>query len=120
MIIEKGDIYWYLIPTYDEFKSIPHPQVVIQDSVLNRSRINSVVVCGLTTNMKKATWPGNILLDINEANLSKQSIIDVSQVSVIKKNELGQYIGQLSANRISQIFSGMKLIQSLQEQRSKT
>ena len=54
MIINRGDIYW--VPVLDdtgEIRKIIHPQVVIQDSIINQSRIDTIVVCGLSTNMKK-------------------------------------------------------------------
>ena len=113
MNIDQGNVYWCSIPKGDKENPIPHPQVVIQDTIINQSRIDSIVVCGITTNMKKVGWPGNILLHKNEANLIKESIVDVSQVSVIKKSELGDFIGQLTPDRLSQIFSGMLLVQSL-------
>jgi mRNA interferase MazF len=117
-VIKQGNVYWCSVQTANGTTTIPHPYVVIQDTVINLSRINSVVVCGITTNMKKATWPGNIILESGEANLIQRSIIDVSQVSVIQKNQLGDYIGELSSSRLSQLFSGMKIIQALQEQSS--
>jgi len=117
MRIEQGEVYWYSMVIDGELNPIPHPQVVIQDTIINQSRIDTIVVCGITSNMKKVSWPGNVMLNLNEANLPKKSIIDISQISVIKKVALGEYIGKLSPDRISQIFSGMKLIQALQEQK---
>ena len=117
MKFTQGDVYWYTIPSKNNTKSIPHPYVIIQETVMNQSKIDSIVICGITSNMKKASWPGNIILNLNEANLTKQSIIDVSQILTVKKVELGEYIGKLSSDRIIQIFSGMKLIHSFQEHR---
>ena len=96
MTIDQGDIYWVL----SEKSSYTHPHVVIQDNVLNHSRINTVVICALTTNMKRANMPGNVLLDAGEANLPKQSIVVVSQVSTVEKSQLGEYIGSLTRQRV--------------------
>jgi len=85
--------------------------VVIQDNVFNRSRINTVVVCALTSNMKRANEPGNVLLEVGEANLSKQSVVVVSQVSVVEETQLGEYIGTLTRQRINQILAGMRFQQ---------
>jgi mRNA interferase MazF len=117
-VIKQGNVYWCSVQTANGTTTTPHPYVVIQDTVINQSRIDTVVVCGITTNMKKATWPGYIVLESREANLTQRSIIDVSQVSVIQKSQLGDYIGEISASRLSQLFSGMKIIQSLQGQSS--
>ena len=81
-VIHRGDVFW--IEPDESRGSIPgspHPHVVIQDDVFNRSRIHTVIVCALTSNLKRANEPGNVLLDVGEGNLSKQSVVIVSQVS---------------------------------------
>ena len=110
MKIEQGNIYWYSALGAD---SVPHPHVVIQDTILNQTRIETTVVCGITSNMKKVLWPGYVLLEENEGNLIKKSLVDISQVLVVKKDELGEFIGKISDERIEQIFLGMKLLQDL-------
>jgi mRNA interferase MazF len=114
--INQGDIYWTPLgePNGSE-QGFTHPQVVIQNDVINRSRINTVVVCALTSNLKRANAPGNILLEVGEANLPKQSVVVVSQVSTVVKSQLGEYIGSLTKERINQIFSGMQFLQLLAE-----
>lgn len=110
--VNQGDIYWLLIEASGEAQGeIRHPYVVIQEDVLNHSRIDTVVVCALTSNLKRATYPGNVLLDINEANLPRQSVVEVSKVSTIEKAQLGEYIGSLSEQRIKQILAGMRFQQ---------
>ena len=118
MVINQGDIYW--VPLEEPNGSEPgyiHPHVIIQDDVLNRSRIKTVVVCALTTNIKRAKAPGNVLLEEGEANLPKQSVVVVSQVSTVNKTQLGEYIGSLTEQRINQILAGMQFLQSMTERR---
>jgi mRNA interferase MazF len=116
MLIKQGDIYWVSFdgPSGPE-SSIAHPQVIVQDNVLNRSRIDTVVVCALTTNAKRANLPGNVRLEVGEANLPKPSIVAVSQVSTVAKTQLGEYIGSLTQERINQILAGMRFLQSMTE-----
>lgn len=110
--VSQGDIYWLQVEESSEAQGeIRHPYVVIQEDVLNHSRIDTVVVCALTSNLKRATYPGNVLLDINEANLPRQSVVEVSKVSTIEKAQLGEYIGSLSEQRIKQILAGMRFQQ---------
>ena len=111
MEVNQGDIYWVQL----EEPSYIHPYVVIQDNVINHSRINTVVVCALTTNSKRANIPGNVLLEAGEANLPKQSIVVVSQVSTIEKAQLGEYIGSLTKQRIKHILAGMRFLQLMTE-----
>lgn len=107
-IINQGDVYWLQRIDSD----IPHPHVVIQDDVLNHSRIHTVVVCSLTSNIQRVNMPGNILLEADEANLPKRSVVEISKVSTVNKIQLGEYIGSLSKARIEQILAGMRFIQS--------
>jgi mRNA interferase MazF len=112
-VISQGDIYWIRLEKPGESKpSYPHPHVVIQEDVFNRSRINTVVVCALTSNMNRANEPGNVLLEVGEANLPKQSVIVVSQISTVDKTRLGECIGSLTKRRINQILAGMRFLPS--------
>lgn len=118
MKVNQGDIYWVPLQEPNDLDvGYTHPHVVIQDDVINHSRVNTVVVCALTTNIKRANLPGNVLLEAGEANLAKQSIVVVSQVSTVRKAQLGEYIGSLSKQRVDQILSGMRFVQRLTEHR---
>jgi mRNA interferase MazF len=113
-IINQGDIFWIQAENSGEtgLGFYPHPYVVIQDDLLNHSRIHSVVVCALTTNLKQANAPGNVLLEMGEANLPKHSAVVVSKVTAVNKSQLGAYIGTLTEQRIKQILAGMRLLQT--------
>ncbi len=104
-VINQGDVYW--LPSQE---GISHPHVVVQENVFNHSRIHTVVVCALTSNPKKISIPGNVLLDVGEASLSRQSVVEVSKVLSIDKTQLGDYIGSLSESRINQILAGMRFL----------
>ncbi len=110
--IRQGGIYWARIAEADD-DEIVHPQVVIQDDAINGSRIGSVVVCALSTNMRKAYAPGNVLLDEGEAGLPKRSVVVVSQVSCIEKGQLGEHIGSLGPERVEEILRGMLQVRNL-------
>jgi mRNA interferase MazF len=113
MDINQGDIYWAAL---DKSSGFPHPQVVIQEDAINHSRISSVVVCALSTNLKRAKAPGNVFLNEGEANLPKRSVVLVAQVSAIDKSELSAYIGTLDAQRVSEILAGMRFQQRIGRQ----
>jgi mRNA interferase MazF len=114
MLINQGDIYWVTLEGPGGVEpGIAHPHVVIQEDVLNHSRIHSVVICALTTNAKRAKAPGNVLLEAGEANLLKQSIVEVSKTSTVDKGQLGEYIGSLDQPRIHQILAGMRFLQRM-------
>ena len=110
-MINQGDVYWIDIGGPTGFgPALLHPHVVIQNNVFNRSRIQTVVVCALTSNLRRASAPGNILLDPGEANLPKQSVVNISQIFTVDKTDLGEYVGTLSRGRIYEILAGIRLL----------
>jgi mRNA interferase MazF len=111
MVITQGDLFWVELgePRGSE-PSYRHPFVVIQNDAFNKSKINTVVVCALSSNLKLAKAPGNVLLKKGEANLSKASVVNISQVMTINKDELEAKIGQLSKKRIEEIIDGFQFL----------
>ena len=111
MVIKQGDIFWIDLdqPSGSELGYI-HPFVVIQNNVFNKSQIGTVVVCAITSNLKRAKSPGNILLFPGEADLPKQSVVNISQIYTIDKKDLGEKIGTLSPQRVQEILDGIDLI----------
>ena len=110
-MIRQGDIYW--VDLGEPIGSAPgfrHPHVVVQNDVFNDSRIHTVVVCALTSNLRRAEAPGNVLLMPEEANLSKQSVVNVSQIFTVDKRQLGEKIGSLSTLRVREILDGIRLV----------
>lgn len=111
MVILQGDIYWVDLGT--PIGSAPgyhHPHVVIQNNLFNQTRLNTVLMCAMTSNLKRAEAPGNLLLNLNEGGLPKRSVVLVSQIVTIDKSQLGDYVGTLSGKRVQQILTGIKLL----------
>ncbi len=110
--INRGDVFW--IGPDDSRGPAPsysHPHVVVQDDLFNHSRITTVVVCALTSNLHRANEPGNVLLDVGEGDLPRQSVVVVSQISSVDKARLGERIGSLSDTRVEQILAGLRFQQ---------
>lgn len=111
MEIRQGELYW--IDENEPEGSEPgyrRPFVVVQNNVFNQSRIRTVVVCALTSNLRRANAPGNVLLDAGEGGLSKASVVNVSQIFTVDKHELHEYIGTISSGQIQQIINGINLL----------
>ena len=111
MVINQGDVFWVDLgePSGSE-PGYRHPCVVIQSDLFNRSRIGTVVVCALTSNLRRAKAPGNLLLKKGEASLPKQSVVNVSQIFTVDKEDLVERIGTLSRTRVRQILDGVSLL----------
>ncbi len=74
---------------------------------LNRCNL---IVCTLTSNLRRAKAPGNVLLEAGEANLPEESVVNISQIFTLSKTQLGEKIGTLSAERVRQILDGVRLL----------
>jgi mRNA interferase MazF len=111
MVINQGDIFW--IDLGEPRGSSPgylHPHVVIQNNLFNKSKIQTVVVCSLTSNLKRAEVPGNVLLPKGEANLPRSSVVNISQIFTVDKHDLIEKIGTLSNKRLKAILAGIHLL----------
>jgi mRNA interferase MazF len=111
MTIRQGDIFWvdFGSPKGSE-PGYRHPHVIIQNNVFNASKINTVVVCALTSNLKWAKSPGNVLLKKGEGNIPKDSVVNISQIATVDKSFLEEKIGALPPLKIKQIIDGVKLL----------
>ena len=111
MVIRQGDVYWMDFGEPEESEpGYMRPWVVVQNNLFNLSRINTVVLCALTSNMKWINTPGNVMLEAGEANLPKPSVVLVTQIMTVDKSQLGDYLGTLSRKRIHQIANGIQVI----------
>ena len=111
MTIRQGDIFWvdFGSPKGSE-PGYRHPHVIVQNNVFNASKINTVVVCALTSNLKWAKSPGNVLLKKGEGNVPKDSVVNISQIATVDKSFLEEKIGALPPSKIKQITDGIKLL----------
>ena len=108
MVIRQGDVFW--VELGDPVGSAPgyrHPHVVIQNNVFNHSRINTVVVIALTSNLARAVAPGNVPLRKGEGGLPKPSVVNVSQIVTVDRSQLTERIGTLSPHRVLEILDGL-------------
>ena len=111
MEIRQGDVFW--IDLDEPAGSGPgyrRPYVVIQNNLFNNSSIDTVLVCALTTNLKHSRSPENVLLKKGEANLPRQSLVNVSQLFTVDKRDLVEKIGSLSRQRMRLILHGIRVL----------
>jgi mRNA interferase MazF len=111
MNTRRGDVFWISPNESNEIASdYSHPHVVLQMNASQGNSSNTVVVCGLTSNLKRAKEPGNVLLEKGEAGLPRQSVVVVSQVSTVDTTQLGEYIGTLTEPRMDQVLAGLQFL----------
>ena len=111
MVIKQGDVYWVNLGTpRGSAPGYRHPHVVVQNNLFNATNINTVVVCTLTSKVRYANAPGNVLLQKGEAQLPKASVVNVSQIFTVDKSDLDEKIGTLTEKRLRDVLDGVNLV----------
>jgi mRNA interferase MazF len=87
--------------------------LLIQADAFTSSRIATVVAIVITSNLRLATAPGNVLLHAAESGLPKDSVINVSQIITIDKRTLDEHVGHVSARTLEAAELGLRLVLDL-------
>jgi len=109
--ITQGDIWWSDLPeARGSEPGFRRPVVVVQGDAMNRSRVATVVCVPLTSNVKWATAPGNVLLPPSVTGLPKESVANVSQIVTLDRTNLGERTGKLSRAKLELVLSGIDVV----------
>ena len=108
--ISRGDIWWADPEPSGSGQGFRRPVVVVQGDALNRSRIATAVCIPLTSNLRWANAPGNVLLQARLTGLPKDSVANVSQIVTLDKNILTERVGKLSQAKIKLILAGIDIV----------
>ena len=109
--MNRGEIWWASLPA--PVGSGPggrRPVVVVQSDRFNLSNIKTVVVAILTSNLKLAEAPGNVLLTKMASGLERDSVVNISQIYTIDRSLLTDYVKTLSPKNFGKVESGIKLV----------
>jgi len=109
--VRRGEIWWAALGR--PFGSAPgyrRPVVVLQTKEFNESRIRTVIVVAITSNVDLAAAPGNVRCSRRDTGLSKSSVVNVSQLATIDKRALLERIGMLAAPKLALVEEGVRLV----------
>lgn len=112
--MQRGDIWWADLqePT-GSGAGYRRPVLIVQSDAFTRSRIATIIVAAITSNLRLATAPGNVFLPAIESGLPKDSVINVSQIITLDKSVLDDYVGRINAQTLTQVEEGMRLVLDL-------
>lgn len=110
MVVAQGEVFWADLP--DPVGSGPglRPVLIVQGNAFNRSRIGTVVVVPLTSNLRLAESPGNVLLRRRMTGLPKDSVANVSQVIAIDRTLLTERVGHVTAGSLRLVLGGVDIV----------
>jgi mRNA interferase MazF len=107
----QGEIYWAELPApRGSEPGFRRPVVVVQNDAINRSAIRTILVCPLSTNLRLAEAPGNVLLRAGEAGLTMASVVNVSQTTALDRSYLDELVGRLAPRRVREIPAGITML----------
>lgn len=111
MVISQGEIWWADLgePCGSE-PGFRRPVIVVQCDAFNRSRIATVVCVPLTSNLRWADAPGNVLLSAKGTGLPKDSVANVSQVVTLDRTALTECVGRLPEAQTELVLSGIDVV----------
>jgi len=114
MVISRGEIWWASLPS--PIASEPgyrRPLLVVQSNDFNQSRISTVIAAVITSNLRLADAPGNVLLSKKESGLPKKSVVNVSQLITVDKSFFTDKIGSIGILKLKEVEAGVRLVLSL-------
>lgn len=112
--MRRGEIWWadLLTPVASE-PGYRRPVLIVQADSFNRSRIRTVVVLAITSNLGLASAPGNLRLSRRASGLPRDSVVNVTQIVTLDRSFLQQRIRRLNLATMSAVDSGMRLVLQL-------
>lgn len=111
MVIAQGHLYWAELPNpTGSGPGFRRPVLVVQGDALNRSHIRTVVCLPLTSNLRWAEAPGNVLLPSRTTGLPKDSVANASQIITLDRELLREEVGKVSKRQLDLILSGIDII----------
>ena len=114
MVIRNGSIYWVDFSPGKGSEPIGRrPGLVIQNDILNDSKLNTVIMLAITSTLKFGELPGNVVLRKGEAGMPRKCVINVTQVKSVDKKSLREKIGTLSEERMAEVYDGIKLVMNI-------
>ena len=109
--VSQGEVWWADLGEPRGSKpGFRRPVLVVQGDALNRSRIATAVCVALTSNVKWASAPGNVLLSESATGLPKESVANVSQIVTLDKSELTARAGKLPKAKLHLVLSGVDVV----------
>jgi mRNA interferase MazF len=111
VVIEQAEVWWADIdePTGSE-PGYRRPVIVVQGNALNRSRIGTVVCIPLTSNLRWADAPGNVMLPSHETGLAQDSVANVSLIVALDKQQLTERVRKIPRRRFELILAGIDTV----------
>ena len=110
----RGEIWWGNLPQpYGSEPGLRRPFLILQADSFNRSSLRTVMCAAITSNLRLADLPGNVMLPAVASNLPKDSVVNVSQIVTIDRRFLTDHVGAISGSLMNTVEEGIRLVLEL-------
>jgi mRNA interferase MazF len=114
VVVQRGEIWWASLPSpRGSGPGYRRPVVVVQSDAFNRSRIQTVIVAVITSNVFLARAPGNVVLLRSQSGLPKDSVVNVSQLITLDQSYMTERVGRLRSRQMQALEEGLRLVLSI-------
>jgi mRNA interferase MazF len=108
--MKRAEIWWAdLAEPRGSQPGFRRPVVLVQDDLLTDSRLPTVTVVPLTTNLQRGAAAGNVLLEPRDTGLARPSVALVCQVMTIDKTLLSEHASSLARRVMKRLDDGLRL-----------
>ncbi len=112
--MKRGEIWWASLPgPVGSGPGYKRPVLVVQSNPFNASRIATVVVATVTSNLALAEAPGNVRISKAESGLPQASVVNVSQIVTLDRSVLTAKVKMLAGTAMEKVDSGLKIVLAL-------
>ena len=112
--MKRGEIWWASLPEpTGSGPGFRRPVLIVQSNPFNSSRIETVVVTVITSNLRLSAAPGNVEIAKRESGLGKTSVVNVSQILTLDRRMLTGQVRRLSEKKMLEIDQGLRAILGL-------
>ena len=112
--MRRGEIWWAELPEATGSEpGFRRPVVVIQADPLNRSRVSTVVIAAITSNLRLRAFPGNVYLSPRDSGLDRPSVANLSQLATLDRRRLIRHAGNLPGAKMRELDDGLRLVLAL-------
>jgi mRNA interferase MazF len=112
--VQRGEIWWADLPEpRGSEPGFRRPVLVVQAEAFNQSRIRTVIIAAITSNLALASAPGNVLLPRRASGLREDSVINVSQLAALDRGFLANHVGKISPQVQALVDDGLRMVLGL-------
>jgi mRNA interferase MazF len=112
--MKRGEIWWADLPSpVGSGPGYKRPVLVVQANPFNASRIATVIVATVTSNLALAEAPGNVRIAKSDSGLPQPSVVNVSQLITLDRSILTSKVKLLPGAILDKVDSGLKLVLGL-------